>query len=166
MEHVAVNQSAVVGVPDDTTGTAVVLYVVLEVVETEGKDLCEAIRGIVGEVFGKLFCPREVRFVDAFPKTQIGKIIRRAIETVHRGEELGDMRSIEIPICRRDRERALIVINLSISNILPFDPADTRDPREKYYKHTVVSFIGKIRRYSTNTVDNGRFESASVPTFI
>jgi acetyl-CoA synthetase len=97
MEHDAVNQAAAVGVPDDTTGTAVVLYVVLEAGETESEDLREAVRDTVGEELGKPFRPREVLFVDAFPKTQSGKIIRRAIESIYRGEDLGDMSSIENP---------------------------------------------------------------------
>jgi acetyl-CoA synthetase len=97
MEHDAVNQAAAVGVPDDTTGTAVVLYVVLEEGETESDDLREAVRDTVGEELGKPFRPREVLFVDAFPKTQSGKIIRRAIEAIYTGEELGDMSSIENP---------------------------------------------------------------------
>jgi acetyl-CoA synthetase len=97
MEHDAVNQAAAVGVPDDTTGTAVVLYVVLEAGEEESDDLREAVRDTVGEELGKPFRPREVLFVDAFPKTQSGKIIRRAIEAIYTGEELGDMSSIENP---------------------------------------------------------------------
>jgi len=97
MEHEAVNQAAAVGVPDDTTGTAVVLYVVLEAGEEESEDLRGAIRDTVGEELGKPFRPREVLFVDAFPKTQSGKIIRRAIESIYRGEDLGDMSSIENP---------------------------------------------------------------------
>jgi len=97
MEHEAVNQAAAVGVPDDTTGTAVVLYTVLEEGETESDDLREAIRDTVGEELGKPFRPREVLFVDAFPKTQSGKIIRRAIEAIYNGEDLGDMSSIENP---------------------------------------------------------------------
>jgi acetyl-CoA synthetase len=97
MEHEAVNQAAAVGAPDDTTGTAVVLYVVLEAGETESEDLREAVRDTVGQELGKPFRPREVLFVDAFPKTQSGKIIRRAIAGIYRGEELGDMSSIENP---------------------------------------------------------------------
>jgi len=97
MEHDAVNQAAAVGVPDDTTGTAVVLYTVLEAGEEASEALREAIRDTVGEELGKPFRPREVLFVDAFPKTQSGKIIRRAIGSIYRGEDLGDMSSIENP---------------------------------------------------------------------
>jgi acetyl-CoA synthetase len=95
MEHDGVNQAAAVGVPDDTTGTAVVVYVVVEEGVAESDDLRREVRETIGEELGKPFRPREVLFVDAFPKTQSGKIIRRAIESVYRGEELGDMSSIE-----------------------------------------------------------------------
>ncbi|MFD1634250.1 AMP-binding protein [Haloplanus ruber] len=106
MEHPAVNQAAAIGAADDTTGTAVVLYAVLEADETESDDLRGAIRETVGTELGKPFRPREVRFVDTFPKTQSGKIIRRAIEAVHRGEELGDMSSIENPDALAEIENA------------------------------------------------------------
>ncbi|TYT61460.1 AMP-binding protein [Natrialba swarupiae] len=97
IDHEAVNQAAAVGAPDETTGTAVVTYVVLEPDYEETDDLREALCEQVGAELGKPFRPREVLFVDEFPKTQSGKIIRRAIEATYTGEELGDMSSIENP---------------------------------------------------------------------
>jgi acetyl-CoA synthetase len=97
MEHDDVNQAAAVGVPDDTTGTAVVLYVITEDDVDESDGLREEIREMVGEELGKPFRPREVLFVDEFPKTQSGKIIRRAVEATYTGEDLGDLSSIENP---------------------------------------------------------------------
>ncbi|MFC7203506.1 AMP-binding protein [Haloferax namakaokahaiae] len=97
IEHESVNQAAAVGVPDDTTGTAVVAYVVLEDDVAESDELREALRDVVGEELGKPFRPREILFVDEFPKTQSGKIIRRAISSIYAGEDLGDMSSIENP---------------------------------------------------------------------
>ena len=97
IDHDAVNQAAAVGVPDDTTGTAVVAYVVLEPGIEPSDALREELRRLVGEEHGKPFRPRELLFVDAFPKTQSGKIIRRAIESVYRGEDPGDLSSIENP---------------------------------------------------------------------
>jgi len=97
MEHDGVNQAAAVGVPDDTTGTAVVLYVIVEDGVEETDALREEIREMIGEELGKPFRPREVLFVDEFPKTQSGKIIRRAVEATYTDEELGDMSSIENP---------------------------------------------------------------------
>jgi acetyl-CoA synthetase len=96
-EHDAVNQAAAVGVPDDTTGTAVVAYVVLESGYEGSDELRAELSALVGDEHGKPFRPREILFVSEFPKTQSGKVIRRAISSIYRGEELGDMSSIENP---------------------------------------------------------------------
>ncbi|WP_336328141.1 AMP-binding protein [Halovenus sp. HT40] len=105
MDHDGVNQAAAIGVDDDTTGTAVVLYVVVEPDHEETDDLREAIRERVGDELGKPFRPRDVLFVDELPKTQSGKIIRRAVEATHAGEQLGDMSSIENPGALDELER-------------------------------------------------------------
>ncbi|WP_394741471.1 AMP-binding protein [Natronococcus roseus] len=106
IDHEAVNQAAAIGAPDDTTGTAVVTYVILEDGREESDDLREELRAQVGEELGKPFRPREVLFVDEFPKTQSGKIIRRAIQATYTGEDLGDMSSIENPDALEDLEDA------------------------------------------------------------
>ena len=97
IDHPEVNRAAAVGVPDDTTGTAVVTYVVTEEGVVGDDDLREELTALVGEEHGKPFRPREVLFVDEFPKTQSGKIIRRAIASVYAGEDPGDLSSMENP---------------------------------------------------------------------
>ncbi len=97
MDSDSVNQAAAIGAEDATTGTAVVAYVITENDVEESDDLRAQLRERVGETLGKPFRPREVLFVDEFPKTQSGKIIRRAIESVYNDEELGDLSSIENP---------------------------------------------------------------------
>ena len=97
IEHAAVNQAAAVGVDDETMGTAVVAYVVLEGGHEPSDDLREDLRELVGEEHGKPFRPRAVKFVTEFPKTQSGKIIRRAIAAVHQDEDPGDLSSMENP---------------------------------------------------------------------
>jgi acetyl-CoA synthetase len=97
IDHEDVNQAAAVGVPDETTGEAVVAYVILEDDAEPGDDLREELRAHVGGELGKPFRPREVLFVEAFPKTQSGKIIRRAIAGAYTGEDVGDLSSIENP---------------------------------------------------------------------
>lgn len=106
MEHDKINQAAVVGVPDDTTGTAVVLYLITEADVEETDTLRSEVRELVGKQQGKPFRPSEVLFVDAFPKTQSGKIIRRAVKTTYTGKDLGDMSSIENPEALQQIENA------------------------------------------------------------
>ncbi|SNZ04922.1 acetyl-CoA synthetase [Natronoarchaeum philippinense] len=97
IDHDAVNRAAAVGVPDETTGQAVVAYVVLEPDADATEDRRVELREHVGAELGKPFMPREVLFVDEFPKTQSGKIIRRAIAAAYAGEDPGDLSSIENP---------------------------------------------------------------------
>ncbi len=97
IDHEAVNQAAAIGVPDETTGTAVVVYVVLESGISPSTAVQEDLKAHVGTELGKPFIPREIHFVDEFPMTQSGKIIRRAIQSIYVGEDLGDMSSIENP---------------------------------------------------------------------
>jgi acetyl-CoA synthetase len=74
-----------------------VTYVVLEDGHEGSDDLRGELSALVGEEHGKPFRPREILFVSDFPKTQSGKVIRRAISSLYQGEELGDMSSIENP---------------------------------------------------------------------
>ncbi|MES3518341.1 MAG: AMP-binding protein [Natronomonas sp.] len=97
VENEAVAAAAAIGVPDDTTGTAVVVYAVLEADREPSDELREELRSQVGETLGKPFRPREVRFTDALPMTQSGKIVRRAVQAVHTGGDIGDTSSIENP---------------------------------------------------------------------
>jgi len=97
IDHEAVNAAAAVGVDDETKGTAVVSYVILEEGFEESEELRDALREQVGAELGKPFKPREVLFVDEFPVTQSGKIVRRLIQAVYEGEEMGDLSSIENP---------------------------------------------------------------------
>ncbi len=97
MDHTAVNQAAAIGVPDDVTGTAVVLYVIPEDDVSPSDTLRAELESMISDQHGKPFRPAEIRFVEEFPKTQSGKIVRRAIQSAHVGEELGDLSSIENP---------------------------------------------------------------------
>jgi acetyl-CoA synthetase len=97
IDHEAVNAAAAIGADDETKGTAVISYVILEAGFEETEQLREELRDHVGEELGKPFKPREVLFVDEFPKTQSGKIVRRLIQSVYEGEEMGDLSSIENP---------------------------------------------------------------------
>jgi acetyl-CoA synthetase len=95
--HDAVNQAAAVGVPDETTGTAIATYVVLERGYEPSDNLRAELRATVGEELGKPFRPRDVQFVPDLPRTQSGKVVRRVIASVHAGQDLGDLSSIENP---------------------------------------------------------------------
>lgn len=83
-----VAEAAVIGVPDEMKGQAIVAFVVAKpgaTVQAEG-----LIAGVTG-LIGKAMAPSKVHVVPGLPKTRNGKIMRRAIRSRHLGQPLGDL---------------------------------------------------------------------------
>ncbi|MGO1701412.1 MAG: AMP-binding enzyme, partial [Canibacter sp.] len=92
VEHHAVAEAAVVGAKDDTTGQAVVAFVILKshqdlVTEDEAPQI---LRQHVAKQIGAIARPRQVFLVNELPKTRSGKIMRRLLKSVAEGKEVGD----------------------------------------------------------------------------
>lgn len=86
-----VAEAAVVGKPDEITGEAIFAYVVLKGPRPAGgvdKALSEELRQWVGKQIGPIARPREIRFTDSLPKTRSGKIMRRLLRAIARGEAI------------------------------------------------------------------------------
>src|SRR5262249_8982703 len=89
-----VAEAAVIGVPDDLKGEAIVAYVVPRTNATvDTQLLCST---VVSEL-GPMFRPREVVLVEELPKTQSGKIVRRLLRQKYLGERLGDLSTVANP---------------------------------------------------------------------
>jgi acetyl-CoA synthetase len=91
--HEAVAEAAVVGASDETTGQAIVAFVViredyLRSHPVEG--LPQRLRSWVGEEIGPIARPRDVYIVAELPKTRSGKIMRRLLQDVAEDREVGD----------------------------------------------------------------------------
>jgi hypothetical protein len=99
--HPLVAESAVVGKPHEIKGESVFAYVVLNVPRPEGaaaKSLIEELRAWVGEQLSPIAKPDEIRLTDNLPKTRSGKIMRRLLRSIARGEEITqDMSTLENP---------------------------------------------------------------------
>ena len=99
--HPRVAESAVVGKPHDIKGESVFAYVVLNVPRPKGgaaKALIEELRAWVGEQLSPIAKPDEIRLTDNLPKTRSGKIMRRLLRSIARGEEITqDMSTLENP---------------------------------------------------------------------
>ena len=94
MQHPGVAESAVIGVPDDLKGEAIVGYAVGKPGVTLDP---AAVCATVAEVLGPMFRPREVIVVTELPKTQSGKIVRRLMRQKYLGEPLGDLSTVANP---------------------------------------------------------------------
>ena len=96
-----VAEAAVVGKPHDIKGEAIVAYVVLKrarPVGEEAKQLANDLRNHVAHEIGPIAKPDEIRFGDNLPKTRSGKIMRRLLRTLARGEEItSDVSTLENP---------------------------------------------------------------------
>jgi acetyl-CoA synthetase len=92
--HPAVSEAAVIGVPDDIKGTALVGFVTFKPGRSATGDELVA---LVTRRLGKPLAPREVHPLPAIPKTRSGKIVRGAITRVFLGQSPGDVASIENP---------------------------------------------------------------------
>ena len=76
MQHPAVIETAVIGVPDQLRGEVVKAFVVLQQGKSGGEDLAEELKEMVKEKLSKHEYPREIEFVTELPKTPSGKIQR------------------------------------------------------------------------------------------
>src|SRR5699024_5802194 len=80
--HDATAEAAVVGAHDDTTGQAVVAFVILKesfLKEHTAEGLAEELRGWVSKQIGAIARPRDLYIVGELPKTRSGKIMRRLL---------------------------------------------------------------------------------------
>ncbi|HET6757309.1 MAG TPA: acetate--CoA ligase, partial [Burkholderiales bacterium] len=96
-----VAEAAVVGRPDELTGEAVVAFVVLKGHRPSGADvkkIVQELRDWVGKEIGPIAKPKDIRFGDNLPKTRSGKIMRRLLRSIAKGEEITqDVSTLENP---------------------------------------------------------------------
>jgi len=89
--HEKVVEAAVVGRPHDIKGEAIFAYVVLRGDRPTGEladALTTELRAWVGEQLGAIAKPDDIRFAESLPKTRSGKIMRRLLRAIARGEEI------------------------------------------------------------------------------
>ncbi|HEY4370443.1 MAG TPA: acetate--CoA ligase [Burkholderiales bacterium] len=96
-----VAEAAVVGRPDDMTGEAIVAFVVLKGARPTGEDakkMAAELRDWVAKEIGPIAKPKDIRFGDNLPKTRSGKIMRRLLRSIAKGENITqDVSTLENP---------------------------------------------------------------------
>ncbi len=95
--HASVAEAAVIAVPDEATGQAVVAYVTVVGGLEPTDDLAEELRAHVGSRIGKFARPQRVIWAADLPKTRSGKIMRRLLRDIADGRELGDVTTLNDP---------------------------------------------------------------------
>nr|WP_096674372.1 acetate--CoA ligase [Polynucleobacter meluiroseus] len=106
-----VAEAAVVGRPDELTGEAICVFVVLKggrPTGEEAKKIATELRNWVGKEIGPIAKPKDVRFGDNLPKTRSGKIMRRLLRVIAKGEEITqDTSTLENPAILEQLKEAL-----------------------------------------------------------
>ena len=96
-----VAEAAVVGKPHEIKGESITAYVVLKGARPEGeeaKKIVAQLRDWVGKEIGPIAKPDEIRFGDNLPKTRSGKIMRRLLRSLAKGEEItSDISTLDNP---------------------------------------------------------------------
>ena len=106
-----VAEAAVVGRPDDLTGEAICAFVVLKQARPSGEaamKIAKELRDWVGKEIGPIAKPKDIRFGDNLPKTRSGKIMRRLLRVIAKGEEITqDVSTLENPAILEQLKQAL-----------------------------------------------------------
>ncbi|HJV92418.1 MAG TPA: acetate--CoA ligase, partial [Azonexus sp.] len=96
-----VAEAAVVGRPDEVTGEAIVAFVVLKGARPVGQDAKRVVKELqdwVAKEIGAIAKPKDIRFGENLPKTRSGKIMRRLLRSLARGDEITqDTSTLENP---------------------------------------------------------------------
>ncbi|MPQ75916.1 acetate--CoA ligase [Hydrogenovibrio sp. JE_KL2] len=101
VSHENVAEAAVVGKPHDVKGESVFAFVVLNIDIPEGEargELIQTLRNHVSKEIGPIAKPDDIRFGSNLPKTRSGKIMRRLLRSIAKGEEItSDTSTLEDP---------------------------------------------------------------------
>ena len=95
IEHPAVAEAAVIGIPDETAGEVVKAFVTLKSGYEPGEALERELRGHARKRLGPAVAPREIVFRDSLPRTRSGKIMRRLLRARELGLPEGDLSTLE-----------------------------------------------------------------------
>jgi acetyl-CoA synthetase len=95
IEHPAVAEAAVIGIPDETAGEVVRAFVTLKAGYAASEDLERELRGHARKRLGPAVAPREIVFRDSLPRTRSGKIMRRLLRARELGLPEGDLSTLE-----------------------------------------------------------------------
>jgi acetyl-CoA synthetase len=89
--HERIAEAAVVGRPHDIKGEAIVAFVICKGERPTGEaadEMITELRNWVAKEIGPIAKPDDIRFADGLPKTRSGKIMRRLLRAIAKGEEI------------------------------------------------------------------------------
>ncbi len=95
MEHPAVSEAGVIGIPDPVAGQVVKAFVALKPDFSAGEELQQQLLALARKRLGAAVAPKEIVFRQNLPKTRSGKIMRRLLKARELGLPEGDISTLE-----------------------------------------------------------------------
>ena len=95
MEHPAVAEVGVIGIPDPTVGEVVKAFVALKGAFEPSESLRKELLGHARQRLGPAVSPKDIAFRQNLPKTRSGKIMRRLLKARELGLPEGDISTLE-----------------------------------------------------------------------
>ena len=114
VSHKAVAESAVCGIPHDVKGEAIIAFLVLRDGYSNSEALKNEIIHHIRNVIGPIASPEQLYFVPRLPKTRSGKIMRRLLKAIAKGDEIGDISTLENEAAVSEVQEAFEEVKLSI----------------------------------------------------
>jgi acetyl-CoA synthetase len=102
-----VAECAVIGIPDEDTGQAIVAFVTLESDLEGNEEIEQEIRDHVAHRISKIARPKRVIWAGDLPKTRSGKIMRRLLRDIAEGREMGDVTTLRDPAVMEQLEKKI-----------------------------------------------------------
>lgn len=100
VKHMDIAEAAVVGKPHPIKGESLCAFIICKNTRTKSDtELIKELQALVSKEIGAIAKPDDIIFVDSLPKTRSGKIMRRLLRSIARGEEVtGDLSTLENPL--------------------------------------------------------------------
>ena len=114
VSHKSVAEAAVCGIPHDVKGESIIAFLVLREGITQTESLKTEITNHIRKVIGPIATPDQLYFVSKLPKTRSGKIMRRLLKSIAKGEAIGDVSTLENEAAVSEIQAAFEELRLSL----------------------------------------------------
>jgi len=118
VSHKSVAEAAVCGIPHEVKGESIIAFLVLREGFTPTESLKNEIINHIRKVIGPIATPDNLYFVSKLPKTRSGKIMRRLLKSMAKGEAIGDVSTLENEAAVNEVQAAFEELKLSLSKNL------------------------------------------------
>ncbi|MBI3841815.1 MAG: AMP-binding protein, partial [Thaumarchaeota archaeon] len=116
VSHKAVAEAAVCGIPHDIKGEAMIAFLVLREGYSPTENLKNDIIHHIRNLIGPIATPDQLYFVSKLPKTRSGKIMRRLLKSIAKGEHTGDISTLENEAAVSEIQSAIEELKLSMKS--------------------------------------------------